>query len=350
MNKMRFKDVKGDPKGFVSFLDKNKLPRGIIPRYRGNRLHILFHTCFIFVKHYKQFMDFLTVGTVKQKTLQKLLCEAFCYATAIKQMCVLALFGKLLTGPWMTTFYVSSEKAAFDHVGGIAIIKKLVQTVEICKVNPAAMYCRKTDLFENTLLPNILEPITIKCTIDDQVIAMTMACLVAINEVLNRQYKRYFSITISQTLLEETASARLHNIDSEELMGMFSAAKGRSPNATINYISCTLRTKKNRTVDYLDNLELFSREKVVKWAIQAARKKIIKTRLRHAEIRAEISNRQTEKRQKIDEKEKRQLEQQLSLLTICEILNLFKNLSTKQIIDLNDVMCERIVGRNLCHI
>ncbi|XP_065643398.1 uncharacterized protein LOC136075085 [Hydra vulgaris] len=329
MNKMRFKDVKGDPQGFVNFLDNNELPRGIIPRYRGNRLHILFHTCFVFVKHYTKFMNFLTIGAVKRKTLQKILRDAFCNTTAVKQMCVLALFGKILTGPWMTTFYVSSESATFDHVGGIAIIKKLVQTVEDCKCNPAAIFCRETDFFGNTLLPNIFEPITKICTIDAQVIAMTKACLIAITEVLNRQYKRYFSITITQALLEETASARLHNIDSEELMGMFSAAKGRSPNATIDYISCKLKTKKNKTVDYLDNLDDFSREKVIKWAIQAARKNRIKTRIEHAKIRTEISKRQTDKRQKMDEKEKQQLERQLLLLTISEILNLFQNLSTK---------------------
>nr|XP_047123585.1 uncharacterized protein LOC124806580 [Hydra vulgaris]XP_047123587.1 uncharacterized protein LOC124806580 [Hydra vulgaris] len=88
---------------------------------------------------------------------------------------------------------------------------------------------------------------------------------------------------------------------------------------------------------------------VVQWSMQAARRKQIKTRPQHSEIRAEISKRQTIKRQKIDEKEKKKLEQQLTLLTISEILNLFKNLSTKQIDDLNDVMCERIVGRNFCH-
>ena len=33
---------KGDPKGFVTILDEHGLPRGLIPRYRGNRLHILF--------------------------------------------------------------------------------------------------------------------------------------------------------------------------------------------------------------------------------------------------------------------------------------------------------------------
>ena len=45
MNKLRYKDGKGDPKGFAIFLDDNKLPRGILPRCQGNRLHILFHIC-----------------------------------------------------------------------------------------------------------------------------------------------------------------------------------------------------------------------------------------------------------------------------------------------------------------
>ncbi|XP_047136489.1 uncharacterized protein LOC124813465 [Hydra vulgaris] len=264
-------------------------------------------------------------------------------------MCLLALFGKLLTGPWMTMFYVSSEKAYFDHVGGIQIVKNVVQTIKDCKCDPAAIFCRTTDFFGNALKANVLKPLTKICRIDDELIAMILACLNAIEVVLNRQYKRYFSITITEALEKETASARLHNIDSEELMGMFSAAKGRSPNASIDYISCKLRTKKNGTIDYLDNLDDFSKKMVVQWSIQAARKKRIKTRLQHTEIRAEISKRQTIKRQKIDEKEKRKLEQQLTLLTISEILNLFKNLSTKQIDDLNNVMCERIVGRNLCH-
>ena len=65
---------------------------------------------------------------------------------------------------------------------------------------------------------------------------MTLVCLNAVVNVLNRQYSRYFSLTITETLKEETASARLHNIDSEELMGMFRDAKVRSLNATICYL------------------------------------------------------------------------------------------------------------------
>ena len=56
VNRLRYKDGKGDPKGFKVFLDDEGLPRGIIPRYRGNCLHILFHICGKFNEHYEAFL------------------------------------------------------------------------------------------------------------------------------------------------------------------------------------------------------------------------------------------------------------------------------------------------------
>ena len=52
MNKMRYKDGKGDPRGFTCFVDNHGLPRGLIPRYRGNRLHVLFLICGRFIEHH----------------------------------------------------------------------------------------------------------------------------------------------------------------------------------------------------------------------------------------------------------------------------------------------------------
>ncbi len=62
VNKLRYKDGKGDPKGFQTFLQDNNLPKGLIhvPRYRGNRLHILFHI----ISHYELFLDFFSLGSV----------------------------------------------------------------------------------------------------------------------------------------------------------------------------------------------------------------------------------------------------------------------------------------------
>ncbi|XP_047138521.2 uncharacterized protein LOC124814655 [Hydra vulgaris] len=349
INKMRFKDVKGDPQGFINFLDNNDLPRGIIPRYRGNRLHILFHTCFILIKHHSKFKQYLTVGTVKCKSLQATLRTVFCSATAIKQLCVLAVFGKLLTGPWMKKFYVISEQATFDHVAGIQVVKNVIQTVQTCKSNPAGLFCRKTDFFDQPLEPNILESVTSLCSVDEELLKMTLACLIAVEDVLNRQYSRYFSLTVTETFKEETASARLHNIDSEELMGMFSDAKVRAPNATICYISCKLRSKKNRTVDYLDTLDLSLREKIVKWSISVARKNRFTNRLHLCKVRDEICQRQKIKRQKMDEKEKRKLERELSKLNFEEIVNSYKHLSNDQLFDLEEIMSDRIVGKKLEH-
>ena len=41
VNKLRFKDGKGDPRGFKAFLEQKNLPKKLLPRNRGNRLHII---------------------------------------------------------------------------------------------------------------------------------------------------------------------------------------------------------------------------------------------------------------------------------------------------------------------
>ena len=43
MTKMRFKQGLGDPAGFKQFLRQQKIKSGIIVRYVGNRLHVVFH-------------------------------------------------------------------------------------------------------------------------------------------------------------------------------------------------------------------------------------------------------------------------------------------------------------------
>ena len=56
VNKLRYKDGKGDPRGFISFLEKHHLPR-------ENRLHMLFKISGLLVEHLDLFLDFLKSGT-----------------------------------------------------------------------------------------------------------------------------------------------------------------------------------------------------------------------------------------------------------------------------------------------
>ena len=43
--------------------------------------------------------------------------------------------------------------------------------------------------------------------------------------MLERQYAKYFDLDITEKLKEETESTKSHNVDAEEIMGMFSSAK-----------------------------------------------------------------------------------------------------------------------------
>ena len=63
VSKLRYKDGKGDPRGFITFLDNNNLPRGLLPRYRGNRLHVMYEISAVLVEHYELFVDFFNSGT-----------------------------------------------------------------------------------------------------------------------------------------------------------------------------------------------------------------------------------------------------------------------------------------------
>ena len=101
MNKLRFKNGKGDPRGFATFLYNEQLPCGIIPRYRGNRLHILFHICGIYVKYRSALANFLETGTLCGGLRASLLAD-FVTETALVEMQVLGLIGKILSRSKLT--------------------------------------------------------------------------------------------------------------------------------------------------------------------------------------------------------------------------------------------------------
>ena len=144
---------------------------------------------------------------------------------------------------------------------------------------------------------------------------MMQACLMTIVGVLERQYKKYFDLDISlctNKLREEIKSARSHNIDAEEIMGMFSAAQQKSPNATVCYLGSKMRAQKNKTVDYLDNFPEERQQHIVKVAIPLARKTRQRRRKQQKEIRIELSKRLVKKRQQKETTERKKPEKHFS--------------------------------------
>ncbi|XP_050404243.1 uncharacterized protein LOC126820380 [Patella vulgata] len=350
MNKLRYKDSKGDPKGFKTFLDDNNLPRGLLPRYRGNRLHILFHISGKFFEHYDLLLNFLGSGSVSCGGLVPSLLKDFGLETAITEMQVVGILGKLLTGPWMTKFYASAESEV-SHMEGINIVKDVLCTLRQTLDDPVSIITRNVDFFGGAFKPDdktlhslLREPVN-----KDMFRIMATACLKAIIEVLERQYKRYFGMDITEQLRRETESARLHNIDSEEIMGMFSAGKERAKNANVDFLVARMRAKKNNVVGWLDSVYEGKRSRIVTWAIGKARKKRSMNRKKICDVNKELSRRAAHNRQKKNIKERKDIEKKLKNLDVSALKTVFPEVSDETHVDLVGLFEGSIVGRSICH-
>ena len=142
-------------------------------------------------------------------------------------------------------------------------------------------------------------------------VTLTEACLQTVVELLEKQYDKYFKCNLTEELAAETKSARTHNIDAEEIMGMFSALKAKSPNVFICYISCKMRAKKNGTVKYLEAMDKVNREAILKKAVKFGQKQRKKRRVQQEDVRQELMRRDTAKQQKKDLAERRKVGKKL---------------------------------------
>lgn len=180
---------------------------------------------------------------------------------------------------------------------GISVVKRVVCALEDQLKDPDGLLRRKTDLFGKDLESADL---TLKALQehregDPNFQQMVKACIESILDLLKRQYTKYFENDLKSTLEEESKSTRLNNIDCEDLMGMFSAAKDRAPNSTLCYLSSKIRAQKNKTMGYLDSMYDKTRERAVAKSISLAKKTRIKKRLKSKEIQAEIAKKRNQK-------------------------------------------------------
>lgn len=148
-NKLRYKDGKGCPREFIVFLENHDLHRGLIPRYRGNRLHVMFHIAGVLVELHDKFVKFLRSGT-SLGGLRALLLADYTSTPGKVELHVLGLIGKHLSGPWMKTFYTSASDET-GHVEGISIIKNVIAALKELQEDPKQILVMKNDFFGNQL-------------------------------------------------------------------------------------------------------------------------------------------------------------------------------------------------------
>ena len=138
----------------------------------------------------------------------------------------------------------------------------------------------------------------------------------AIVAVIERQYNNYFLLEMTDQVVEETNTARLHNMDAEEIMGMFSAGKERAKAARVDYLSAKMRAKKKQVLSWLEGKYQNDKQNIINWASKWSTKKRVASRLRDEQVQQEISKRLVSRKQKKVEKQRKDLQKQIKGMDI----------------------------------
>ena len=311
LHKLRYKAGKGDPAGFVAFLRSNGLPLSLFPRYRGNRLHVLFHIAGLLVHHQPLMLQFLKEG-ISCVGLRPAICASLMNENIMAEFVVLGLLGKLLTGPWMHHFYTPASSNP-HHLDAVNIVQEI--TTKLKAATPASILQQQVDFFGHSLEGDEVFQSLRKYPVNNQFGPLLSACIDQIIVVIGRQYQSYFTMDITPELRQKTSSAPSHNMASERVMGMFSAAQQKAPAATMDHISCKIRAQKNATIEFLEAMDDQVMTRVVTSAIPLGRT-TRQRRLRcHEEVQAQISARLKEKNQARVNADCKKLEKQLKSTT-----------------------------------
>ena len=208
-----------------------------------------------------------------------------------------------------------------SHMDRLDIAKAAITALNSAVVDPCGLLEHSTDFICGTR--ELTNDATLQALVQppgDMVrFGEMMAAVTATITVRQRQYKKYLAIDVTALLAEETRWARSHNIDAEEVMGMFSPLKKKAPNATICFLASKMMAVKNRTVDYLDSMTTERRENVIKFAITHGRRQWQQKSSKQSVLHAEMKRIAAKKDQKATE-ETKQLETELKTGRVQDIM------------------------------
>ena len=190
----------------------------------------------------------------------------------------------------MRKFYTSGE-SDISHIQGIGIIKVVITVMREEMADHARLPASTSDFFGDALDRDTDTTLNArqKPPVDVERFSRMMQTVISTTiTVLERQYKVYFYLDVTEKCTRETRSARSHNMDADEVMGLFSALKNKSPHATICFLSSKMRVHKNRKVDYLDR-EAPDRDALIQFAITRGQKLRQLRQVKQRDIQAELS-------------------------------------------------------------
>jgi len=97
---------------------------------------------------------------------------------------------------------------------------------------------------------------------------MLKAIRVSAADVITRQYKHYCELEkqITEDKRKSLDTAKTHNMNGK-VIGMFSAIKSKAAMASLLFMPCSIKSKKNQTLKYLKALPELEAQAVVTKAV-----------------------------------------------------------------------------------
>ena len=148
MCKMRFKANCGDPGGFKVFMKRMGMPISSISRYVGNRLHVMFELSGVFCVHSGSFKKYLEKFCPVTNGLRGALIKDNNNAVILDHLRILGLYGKKLTGPWMSKLYISGGQ---HHLSVLEPLRQCIQSLEAVANNGNKLENMEVDMFGDQL-------------------------------------------------------------------------------------------------------------------------------------------------------------------------------------------------------
>ena len=305
----------GDPAGMKELFEKLELPMGFFPRYVGSRFHVLMH----FSGKILLIRDELKVFADGCTNASRATCEAI--AADLKNDIIIdelwanTIFGKYVSGPWMTKFY-QNDDAHFSMESVIVFSKGQLEkwAEEPHTVIEGGVNVFGGDVIDPEVKDVVLEK-ALSMGISRRRLDLLKAMFVAVLGVYENQLSEYTKkdgrlASLSASQKEKCKNARTHNMKSEQVLALWDGIWRRTPNATPTFISGKVQCRLNKTLDWL-NAQV-NKDDILQFAITEGYKVKAAADKENKFIKDAIAKRSVEKAEKKDKKVKKAKENEIN--------------------------------------
>ena len=218
---------------------------------------------------------------------------------------------KTITGPWMRLFYKPHDDE-MHHLDVVPHVRKALTVIDQFIDQPNSIL-KGEDIFGSSVHKDeVWNSLISDISVD--VLRRISGMAAAIKKIVTRQMAWYIDHDPTDEERDLSASAPLHNIEAERIMGMMDAMKRRSKTASMLNISSKIRAKHSGTLEWLANLDGETQEEIIQFSVlrgRAFRSEIVERQL---QVERKIVERVKEKQQKRTDRDRKVLEKKVKLV------------------------------------